>query len=245
MNHEFYLEKLKSSIDILSDILDTENYGMCIVDHDGRIVVWNYERFFHLKASDVLGKPVTEVLENTRLHIVAKTGKKELFQLQKINGTNVIANRIPLMYQGEIIGAAGTIIFKDTKELGELYERIEKVENSFRAYRSEAERLAELCRKSIVCDSSDGNEAYFYRGMAYIVLGRADAAAADFKRCARGNEALKAVCYYNIGTAYKNAGRYSPALEQFKLARQYYTAADKKEQCLQRIKECQQKIKDK
>ena len=115
----------------------------------------------------------------------------------------------------------------------------------FRAYRSEAERLAELCRKSIVCDSSDGNEAYFYRGMAYIVLGRADDAAADFKRCARGNEALKAVCYYNIGTAYKNAGRYSPALEQFKLARQYYTDADKKEQCLQRIKECQQKIKDK
>lgn len=137
MNHEFYLEKLKSSIDILSDILDTENYGMCIVDRDGRIVVWNYERFFHLRASDVLGKPVTEVLENTRLHIVVKTGKKELFQLQKINGTNVIANRIPLMHQGEIIGAAGTIIFKDTKELGELYERIEKVENSFRAYRSE------------------------------------------------------------------------------------------------------------
>lgn len=121
----------------------------------------------------------------------------------------------------------------------------ENMTEYFRAYRSEAERLAELCRKSIVCDSSDGNEAYFYRGMAYIVLGRADDAAADFKRCARGNEALKAVCYYNIGTAYKNAGRYSPALEQFKLARQYYTAADKKEQCLQRIKECQQKIKDK
>ena len=121
----------------------------------------------------------------------------------------------------------------------------ENMTEYFRAYRSEAERLAELCRKSIVCDSSDGNEAYFYRGMAYIVLGRADDAAADFKRCARGNEALKAVCYYNIGTAYKNAGRYSPALEQFKLARQYYTDADKKEQCLQRIKECQQKIKDK
>ena len=121
----------------------------------------------------------------------------------------------------------------------------ENMTEYFRAYRSEAERLAELCRKSIVCDSSDGNEAYFYRGMAYIVLGRADDAAADFKRCARGNEALKAACYYNIGTAYKNAGRYSPALEQFKLARQYYTAADKKEQCLQRIKECQQKIKDK
>ncbi|MCU6761885.1 (S)-limonene 6-monooxygenase [uncultured Roseburia sp.] len=141
MEHELYLEKLKSSINILSDILDTENYGMCIVDRQGRIVVWNYERFFHLRASEVLGKPVTEVLENTRLHIVAKTGKKELFQLQKINGTNVIANRIPILYHGEIIGAAGTIIFKDTRELGELYSRIEKVENSFKAYRSEIAQM--------------------------------------------------------------------------------------------------------
>lgn len=137
MNHELYLEKLKASIEILSDILDTENYGMCIVDREGRIVVWNYERFFHLPANEVIGRPVTDVLENTRLHIVAQTGQKELFQLQKINGTNVIANRIPIIHQGEIIGAAGTILFKDTKELGDLYERIEKAENSFRAYRSE------------------------------------------------------------------------------------------------------------
>lgn len=121
----------------------------------------------------------------------------------------------------------------------------ENMTEYFRAYRNEAEHLAGLCRKSIACDPADGSEAYFYRGMAYIVLGRADDAATDFKNCARGNEALKAVCYYNIGTAYKNAGRYNPALEQFKLARQYYTAADKKEQCLQRIKECQQKISGK
>ena len=106
---------------------------MCIVDREGRIVQWNYERFFHLKEGDVLGLPVTQVLENTRLHIVAQTGKKELFQLQKINGNNVIANRIPIIHDGEIIGAAGTIIFKDTKELGSLYARMEKVENSFNA----------------------------------------------------------------------------------------------------------------
>lgn len=137
MEHELYLSKLKTSINILSDILDTENYGMCIVDREGRIVLWNYEKFFHLKESEVLGRPVTEVLENTRLHIVAQTGQKELFQLQKINGTNVIANRIPLEYNGELIGAAGTILFRDTQELGAIYNELEKVENSFKAYQSE------------------------------------------------------------------------------------------------------------
>ena len=124
-------------------------------------------------------------------------------------------------------------------------EDSENMTDYFKAYRREAEHLAELCRKSITCDPSDGNEAYFYRGLAYIVLGRANDAANDFMRCARGNESIKAVCYYNIGIAYKNAGRYNAALDQFKNARQYFSDADNKELCLRKIKECQQKISGK
>lgn len=124
-------------------------------------------------------------------------------------------------------------------------EDSENMTDYFKAYRREAEHLAELCRKSITCDPSDGNEAYFYRGLAYIVLGRANDAANDFMRCARGNESTKAVCYYNIGIAYKNAGRYNAALDQFKNARQYFSDADNKERCLRKIKECQQKISGK
>lgn len=124
-------------------------------------------------------------------------------------------------------------------------EDSENMTDYFKAYRREAEHLAELCRKSITCDPSDGNEAYFYRGLAYIVLGRANDAANDFMRCARGNESIKAVCYYNIGIAYKNAGRYNAALDQFKNARQYFSDADNKERCLRKIKECQQRIRGK
>lgn len=124
-------------------------------------------------------------------------------------------------------------------------EDSENMTDYFKAYRREAEHLAELCCKSITCDPSDGNEAYFYRGLAYIVLGRANDAANDFMRCARGNESIKAVCYYNIGIAYKNAGRYNAALDQFKNARQYFSDADNKERCLRKIKECQQKISGK
>ena len=129
--------------------------------------------------------------------------------------------------------------------LGFEVEDSDNMPDYFKAYRREAEHLAELCRKSSTCDPSDGNEAYFYRGLAYIVLGRANDAANDFMRCARGNESIKAVCYYNIGIAYKNAGRYNAALDQFKNARQYFSDADNKERCLRKIKECQQKISGK
>ncbi len=141
MDKKRYLEKLKESIDILSDILDTENYGMCIVDEDGRIIKWNYERLFGIEEEDVLGKPVDEVIENTRLPIVAKTGNKELFQIQKIHGNNVISNRVPIVLNGKTIGAAGTIIFRDTKELAEMWHHIERVENNMKAYRSELAKM--------------------------------------------------------------------------------------------------------
>ncbi len=141
MDKESYLKKLKESIDILSDILDTQNYGMCLVDEAGRIVKWNYERLFGKKEADVLGKPVESVIENTRLHIVAKTGKKELFSLQKIGESYVIANRIPIIFNGESVGAAGTIIYKDTKELAEAWHYVERAQNNLKAYKSELAKM--------------------------------------------------------------------------------------------------------
>ena len=51
MTHQEYFDKLTDSIDTLSDILDTEHYGMCLVDKDGYIIKWYYEKFFNIKAS--------------------------------------------------------------------------------------------------------------------------------------------------------------------------------------------------
>ena len=141
MTHKEYFDKLTDSIDTLSDILDTEHYGMCLVDRDGYIIKWYYEKFFNIKASAAVGRHVTEVIENTRLHIVAQTGVKELMQLQEINGSMVITNRIPLIHNHEVIGAAGTIIFRDIKEIAHLHNRMSKLEDNFKAYRSEIAKM--------------------------------------------------------------------------------------------------------
>ena len=141
MTHQEYFDKLTDSIDTLSDILDTEHYGMCLVDKDGYIIKWYYEKFFNIKASAAVGRHVTEVIENTRLHVVAQTGVKELMQLQEINGSMVITNRIPLIHNHEVIGAAGTIIFRDIKEIANLHSRMSKLEDNFKAYRSEIAKM--------------------------------------------------------------------------------------------------------
>ena len=47
-------------------------------------------------------RPVQDVIENSRMHIVAKTGQEEMAALQPINGSEMIANRFPLIVNGEI-----------------------------------------------------------------------------------------------------------------------------------------------
>ena len=141
MTPEVYLGKLAESIDTLSAILDTENYGMCVVDRNGFIVKWNYEKFLHIKADAAVGLHVTQVLENTRLHIVAQTGEPELMQLQEIGGKSVITNRIPLRLDGRLIGAAGTILFRDIRELDDLNRRMVRLEDSFEEYQSEIAKM--------------------------------------------------------------------------------------------------------
>ncbi len=120
----------------------------------------------------------------------------------------------------------------------------ENMTEYFKAYRKEARYLADLCSKSISLDPSYSNEAYLYRGLAYIVLEMADNAVNDFRCYAQGNEAYKAICHYNMGISYKNSGRYSYAIEEFKKARQYSKESHIKERCLRHIKECQQKMYD-
>ncbi|SCX86700.1 PAS domain S-box protein [Alkaliphilus peptidifermentans] len=117
------LEKLKESMAMMEELLDNAYYGMVLVDSEGHIVKWSYEKFFGIPEEEVLGKHVEDVIENTRLHMVVKTGRKELCDIQEINGKHAIASRIPIIKEGRVIGAAGTILFSDTSELQSLAKK--------------------------------------------------------------------------------------------------------------------------
>ncbi|MGF7058859.1 sigma 54-interacting transcriptional regulator [Brassicibacter mesophilus] len=143
MDSQYKLKELKDSMEMIKDILDHAYQGIVLVDENGRIVKFNYERLLGIKEEDVLGKPVEEVIENTRLHIVVKTGEKELCEVQKIQGHDMIASRTPIMKDGKIIGAVGTVLFKDIKEVKSLAQRIEVLESKFDRYRGEIKMIRE------------------------------------------------------------------------------------------------------
>lgn len=123
-------------IDILNTILDTTNEWLVVVDKNGYIIMMSrgYKNF--LKVDQVIGKHVTEVIENTRLDHVLKTGKMEVGQIQEIKDNRVVAMRIPIIKDGEIIGAIGKVMFKDLEDFHALSKKLTKMENDISYYES-------------------------------------------------------------------------------------------------------------
>jgi PAS domain S-box-containing protein len=147
--------ELKQSLDSMKDILDNAYQGMALVNKEGRIIKWNYEKLFGIKEEDVLGKPVEDVIENTRLHIVVKTGEKELCDVQRIQGQDMIASRIPIVKNGEIIGAVGTVLFKDVKEVKDLAKKLKMLESTVDKYKEEISKMysAKYSFESIITEN--------------------------------------------------------------------------------------------
>ncbi|CAM3975561.1 sigma-54 interaction domain-containing protein [Mesobacillus thioparans] len=104
--------------DIIETIVENAFEWLVVVDREGRIIYinHNYCEFLEVNREETIGRHVTQVIENTRMHIVAQTGKEELADLQYIKGNYMIANRVPIIKNGEVIAAFGTVFFRDTQE---------------------------------------------------------------------------------------------------------------------------------
>lgn len=123
--------------EFLEAIVENPYYCIVTVDREGYITYLSksYGQFLGVKPKDVVGKHVTEVIENTRMHIVVKTGKEEIADLQYIRGNYMIANRIPVFSDGKIAGAVGFVLYRDTKEWMEMNSHIKSLLAELNQYR--------------------------------------------------------------------------------------------------------------
>lgn len=122
---------------LFRDIIEYAYDGLVAVDKEGYIQVLSrpYADFLNVDQEKSIGKHVTEVIENTRMHIVAETGKKETAELQKINNSYMIASRSPILKQGKVVGAVGKILFKNVGQFTSLSKRIQSLENELKMYK--------------------------------------------------------------------------------------------------------------
>jgi transcriptional regulator with PAS, ATPase and Fis domain len=130
---------LAQRLRMLNLILDSIYNGVVVVDPEGYITHFNkpYGNFLRIDPQAQIGKHVTEVIENTRMHIVAKTGKCEINQVQKIMGQNMVVQRIPIWQDGKVIAVFGQVMFKDVREVGKLANRLSLLESKVKYYEKE------------------------------------------------------------------------------------------------------------
>ena len=106
-------------------ILDAIREGLIAVDREGKITLFNRaaEQIMGLPGREVLGLQVEQVIPNTRLHIVLKTGRSEMNQKQRIGNINILTSRVPVRDRdGSPVGAVA--VFRDISEIIELAEEV-------------------------------------------------------------------------------------------------------------------------
>lgn len=126
---------------MLEDILIYAYEGYVLVDDEGKIVKMNYEKLMGIKEEEAIGKPVEDIIENTRMHIVVKTGNKEIRDVQRIQGHDMITNRIPIKKGNKIVAAIGTVLFKDVSQVKELAHQLLDLQSKINKYKGEIERI--------------------------------------------------------------------------------------------------------
>ena len=124
-------------------LLDNMQIGVIVSDHEGTIIYLNdtYARFLNIDPAAQIGKHATEVVANTRLHIVAKTGIAEVNYPHEFKDIGFLVHRIPIREDGKIIAVLGLVLFDSAQTASRLAEKLSHLESKLRHAENELASL--------------------------------------------------------------------------------------------------------
>ena len=130
-------EKTKELQRILEVVINTAYDGLIVVNKDRIITMTNqaFASFFLQSPEDMIGKPITEIYDNPKFTEVLETGKPVHGYIHDLNGHEIIASRIPIIQDGEIVGAFGKVVFKDVNELYALTKKVDSLRSELDYYK--------------------------------------------------------------------------------------------------------------
>jgi PAS domain S-box-containing protein len=131
------LGRYENALNLLSEcIIAVDDQGIVTLLSD------SYAQFLGIKdPSAAIGKHCTEVVENTRMHLVVQTGQAEIGHIQRVGNQKLVAARIPVFENGKIVGAVGKVMFQDVQELKLLANQIQMMESKLDYYQKELKRI--------------------------------------------------------------------------------------------------------
>ena len=133
------VKKLKLTIETT---LENAYDGILMTDEKNKITMVSPPllELFNLEKSEVLYKPVEQVLPQLKLGNVFKTEMAEVSDFNEMNGIRYIVQRIPVKKDGKVIGAIGKVMFRQLNEVSELFKRLQKAENKASFYHQQLQK---------------------------------------------------------------------------------------------------------
>ncbi|MFB0829386.1 sigma-54 interaction domain-containing protein [Brevibacillus laterosporus] len=125
---------------LVEDVFEQAYECIVVTNPEGIILMMNHTYRNFIGIANPIGRHVTSVIENTRMHIVAKTGLAELAEVQRINGRDMIANRVPIYRDGNMIAVLGTVMFQDVRQLHALSATVDQLKQELDYYKGELQR---------------------------------------------------------------------------------------------------------
>lgn len=134
-----FFTQVEFAFDIIEHILTDPFDAMAVIDAKARLVFVSpiHEKFFGLKTGESVGRNVRDVIQNTRLHHVVRTGVAEVGQIQKMQGSERVVSRHPIRHDGNVVGAIGRVMFKGPQQVDALARQIKALEKEIETYQSQ------------------------------------------------------------------------------------------------------------
>lgn len=110
--------------------------AIVVVNADGIITFLNraYEVILGITRAEVVGRHVTSVLPNSRMHVVARSGIPEVGRHFQVRGYDTIVERHPIFRGGELVGAIGRVMFRNINEVKLMVERLDLLQQQVEYY---------------------------------------------------------------------------------------------------------------
>lgn len=142
------------STEVIDQILENAFQWFVVVDRESKILYINedYCHFLEVKREDAIGQHVADIIENTEMHVVMEKGEADIAAPHYIKGSYMLANRVPLVVDGEIVGAFGSVIFRDMTDWKRLSAHVkttmERIEEKFSPTSHTLSRLEDIIGES-------------------------------------------------------------------------------------------------
>jgi len=127
----------------IEEMLDSFD-GAILIDKTGKVVLITekYADLAGLNRGEVLGSSILDYFPDSRMLEVVQSGEPIHADLWEVNGVTIFVSRMPLSWDGEIVGACGVSLFQYVNEAKEWAQRVNNLDLELQYYKNQVRKLS-------------------------------------------------------------------------------------------------------